>query len=125
MNLPLNYSIKIAEMIDYRVNSFEEIFNLFVEQLIRCDEDKLRGHFNKLIDHLHPKEIVLKIFLPAFRILRLLTREIQTDMTKYRNSINILKILLEEQLNVLYMDYQHDKTTVLVVETTLRENFFH
>ncbi|EON71771.1 metal-dependent phosphohydrolase [Lysinibacillus sphaericus OT4b.31] len=124
MNLPLNYSVKIAEMIDYRANSFEEIFNLFVEQLIRCDEENLRGHFNKLIDHLHPKEIVLKIFLPAFRILRLLTREIQTDMTKYRNSITILKKLLEEQLNVLYMDYQHDQTTVLVVETSLRENFF-
>jgi len=124
MNLPLNYSVKITKMIDYRANSFEEIFNLFVEQLIRCDENNLRMHFSKLIDHLHPKEIVLKIFLPAFRILRLLTREIQTDMTKYRNSITILKKLLEEQLNVLYMDYQHEKTTILVVETTLRENFF-
>ncbi|MFJ7732734.1 HD-GYP domain-containing protein [Lysinibacillus sp. NPDC097231] len=124
MNLPLNYSVKIMKMIDYRANSFEEIFNLFVEQLIRCDENNLRIHFNKLIDHLHPKEIVLKIFLPAFRILRLLTREIQTDMTKYRNSINILKKLLEEQLNVLYMDYQHEQTTILVVETSLRENFF-
>ncbi|KPN97001.1 HD-GYP domain-containing protein [Lysinibacillus sp. ZYM-1] len=124
MNLPLNYSVKITKMIDYRANSFEEIFNLFVEQLIRCDENNLRIHFSKLIDHLHPKEIVLKIFLPAFRILRLLTREIQTDMTKYRNSINILKKLLEEQLNVLYMDYQHEQTTILVVETALRENFF-
>jgi len=45
-------------------------------------------------------------------------------MTKYRNSINILKKLLEEQLNVLYMDYQHEQTTILVVETALRENFF-
>lgn len=124
MNLPLNYSVRIMKMIDYRANSFEEIFNLFVEQLIRCDENNLRIHFNKLIDHLHPKEIVLKIFLPAFRILRLLTREIQTDMTKYRNSIGILKTLLEEQLNVLYMDYQHEQTTILVVETSLRENFF-
>ncbi|MGE7112009.1 HD-GYP domain-containing protein [Lysinibacillus sp. NPDC047702] len=124
MNLPLNYSVKIVKMIDYRADSFEEIFNLFVEQLIRCDETNLRNHFNKLIDHLHPKEIVLKIFLPAFRILRLLTREIQTDMTKYRNSINILKKLLEEQLNVLYMDYHHEQTTILVVETSLRENFF-
>jgi len=124
MNLPLNYSVKIVKMTDYRADSFEEIFNLFVEQLIRCDETNLRIHFNKLIDHLHPKEIVLKIFLPAFRILRLLTREIQTDMTKYRNSINILKKLLEEQLNVLYMDYHHEQTTILVVETSLRENFF-
>ncbi len=124
MNLPLNYSVKIVKMIDYRADSFEEIFNLFVEQLIRCDETNLRIHFNKLIDHLHPKEIVLRIFLPAFRILRLLTREIQTDMTKYRNSINILKKLLEEQLNVLYMDYHHEQTTILVVETSLRENFF-
>ena len=124
MNLPLNYSVKIVKMIDYRADSFEEIFNLFVEQLIRCDETNLKIHFNKLIDHLHPKEIVLKIFLPAFRILRLLTREIQTDMTKYRNSINILKKLLEEQLNVLYMDYHHEQTTILVVETSLRENFF-
>ncbi|KOS62024.1 HD domain-containing phosphohydrolase [Lysinibacillus sp. FJAT-14222] len=124
MILPLNYSVKIVKMIDYRTNSFEEIFNLFIEQLIRCDENKLRIYFNKLIDHLHPKEIVLKIFLPAFRILRLLTKEIQTDMTKYRNSINILKKLLEEQLNVLYMDYQHEQTTILVVETSLRENFF-
>ncbi|MGG2073089.1 HD domain-containing phosphohydrolase [Lysinibacillus irui] len=124
MNLPLNYSVKIAKMIDYRSNSFEEIFNLFVEQLIRCDENNLRIHFNKLIDHLHPKEIVLKIFLPAFRILRVLTREIQTDMTKYKNAISILKNLLEEQLNVLYMDYQHEKTAILVVETSLRENFF-
>jgi len=111
-------------MIDYRANSFEEIFNLCIEQLIRCDENSLRVYFNKLIDHLHPKEIILKIFLPAFRILRLLTREIQTDMTKYRNSINILKKLLEDQLHVLYMDYQHEKTTILVVETSLRENFF-
>lgn len=124
MNLPLNYSVKIVKMIDYRADSFEEIFNLFVEQLIRCDETTLRIHFKKLIDHLHPKEIVLKIFLPAFRILRLLTREIQTDMTKYRNSIGILKKLLEEQLNVLYMDYHHEQTTILVVETSLRENFF-
>ena len=45
-------------------------------------------------------------------------------MTKYRNSIGILKSLLEEQLNVLYMDYQHEQTTILVVETSLRENFF-
>ncbi len=45
-------------------------------------------------------------------------------MTKYRNSIGILKKLLEEQLNVLYMDYQHEQTTILVVETSLRENFF-
>lgn len=45
-------------------------------------------------------------------------------MTKYRNSIGILKTLLEEQLNVLYMDYQHEQTTILVVETSLRENFF-
>ncbi|KOY80935.1 HD domain-containing protein [Lysinibacillus macroides] len=124
MNLPLNYSVKILKMIDYRVDSFEEIFNLFVEQLIRCDEQNLRMHYSKLIDHLHPKEIVLKIFLPAFRILRLLTREIQTDRTKYQNSILILKKLLEEQLNVLYMDYQHEQTTILVVETSLRENFF-
>ena len=124
MILPLNYSVKISKMIDYRANSFEEIFNLFIEQLIRCDENSLRFYFKKLIDHLHPKEIVLKIFLPAFRILRLLTREIQTDMTKYRNSINILKKLLEEQINILYMDYQHEKTTVVVVETALRENFF-
>ncbi|MGG2082324.1 HD-GYP domain-containing protein [Lysinibacillus pakistanensis] len=124
MNLPLNYSVKIVKMIDYRADSFEEIFNLFVEQLIRCDETNLRIHFKKLIDHLHPKEIVLKIFLPAFRILRLLTREIQTDMTKYKNSISILKKLLEEQLNVLYMDYHHEQTTILVVETSLRENFF-
>lgn len=124
MNLPLNYSIKIVKMIDYRSDSFEEIFNLFVEQLIRGEENNLKIHFNKLIDHLHPKEIVLKIFLPAFRILRLLTREIQTDMKKYRSSINILKKLLDEQLNVLYMDYQHEKTSILVVETELRENFF-
>ncbi|WP_346766917.1 HD-GYP domain-containing protein [Lysinibacillus sphaericus] len=124
MILPLNYSVKISKIIDYRTNSFEEIFNLFVEQLIRCDENSLRVYFKKLIDHLHPKEIVLKIFLPAFRILRLLTREIQTDMTKYRNSIDILKKLLEEQINILYMDYQHEKTTVVVVETELRENFF-
>jgi len=124
MILPLNYSVKISKMIDYRTNSFEEIFNLFVEQLIRCDENSLRVYFKKLIDHLHPKEIVLKIFLPAFRILRLLTREIQTDMTEYRNSIDILKKLLEEQINILYMDYQHEKTTVVVVETELRENFF-
>lgn len=124
MNLPLNYSIKIAKMIDYRTDSFEEIFNLFVEQLIRGEENNLKIYFNKLIDHLHPKEIVLKIFLPAFRILRLLTREIQTDMTKYRNSIIILNKLLEEQLNVLYMDYQHEKTAILVVGTSLRENFF-
>lgn len=124
MILPLNYSVKISKMIDYRTNSFEEIFNLFVEQLIRCDENSLRVYYKKLIDHLHPKEIVLKIFLPAFRILRLLTREIQTDMTKYRNSIDILKKLLEEQINILYMDYQHEKTTVVVVETALRENFF-
>ncbi|KOS69746.1 metal-dependent phosphohydrolase [Lysinibacillus contaminans] len=124
MNLPLNNSIKIMKMIDYRADSFEEIFNLFVEQLIRGEENNLKIYFNKLIDHLHPKEIVLKIFLPAFRILRLLTREIQTDMTKYRNSINILKTLLEEQLSVLYMDYQHEKTTILVVDTSLRENFF-
>lgn len=124
MNLPLNYSVKIVKMIDYRANSFEEIFNLFIEQLIRNDENSLRVHFNKLIDHLHPKEIVLKIFLPAFRILRLLTREIQTDMKKYKNSILILNKLLEEQLNVLYMDYQHEQTTILVVETAVRENFF-
>ncbi|OXS66542.1 metal-dependent phosphohydrolase [Lysinibacillus sp. KCTC 33748] len=124
MILPLNYSVKISKMIDYRTNSFEEIFNLFVEQLIRCDENSLRVYYKKLLDHLHPKEIVLKIFLPAFRILRLLTREIQTDMTKYRNSIDILKKLLEEQINILYMDYQHEKTTVVVVETALRENFF-
>lgn len=124
MNLPLNYSVKIVKMIDYRANSFEEIFNLFIEQLIRNDENSLRVHFNKLIDHLHPKEIVLKIFLPAFRILRLLTREIQTDMKKYKNSILILNKLLEEQLNVLYMDYQHEQTTILVVETSVRENFF-
>lgn len=124
MNLPLNYSIKIIKMIDYRADSFEEIFNLFVEQLIRGEENNLKIYFNKLIDHLHPKEIVLKIFLPSFRILRLLTREIQTDMTKYKNSINILKKLLEEQISVLYMDYQHEQTTILVVETSLRENFF-
>ncbi len=124
MNLPLNYSVKIVKMIDYRANSFEEIFNLFIEQLIRNDEKTLKVHFNKLIDHLHPKEIVLKIFLPAYRILRLLTREIQTDMKKYKNSIHILKQLLEEQLNVLYMDYQHEQTTILVVETSIRENFF-
>jgi len=124
MNLPLNYSVKIVKMIDYRANSFEEIFNLFIEQLIRNDEVSLRVHFSKLIDHLHPKEIVLKIFLPAFRILRLLTREIQTDMKKYKNSILILNKLLEEQLNVLYMDYQHEQTTILVVETAVRENFF-
>ncbi|TKI61179.1 HD-GYP domain-containing protein [Lysinibacillus varians] len=124
MNLPLNYSVKIVKMIDYRADSFEEIFNLFIEQLIRNDENSLRIHFNKLIDHLHPKEIVLKIFLPAFRILRLLTREIQTDMKKYKNSILILNKLLEEQLNVLYMDYQHEQTTILVVETAVRENFF-
>lgn len=124
MNLPLNYSVKIVKMIDYRANSFEEIFNLFIEQLIRNDEVSLRIHFSKLIDHLHPKEIVLKIFLPAFRILRLLTREIQTDMKKYKNSILILNKLLEEQLNVLYMDYQHEQTTILVVETAVRENFF-
>lgn len=124
MNLPLNYSIKIIKMIDYRADSFEEIFNLFVEQLIRGEENNLKIYFNKLIDHLHPKEIVLKIFLPAFRILRVLTREIQTDMTKYKNSINILKKLLEEQISVLYMDYQHEQTTILVVETSLRENFF-
>ncbi|MGG1215788.1 HD domain-containing phosphohydrolase [Micromonospora provocatoris] len=124
MNLPLNYSVKIVKMIDYRANSFEEIFNLFIEQLIRNDEKTLKVYFNKLIDHLHPKEIVLKIFLPAYRILRLLTREIQTDMKKYKNSIHILKQLLEEQLNVLYMDYQHEQTTILVVETSIRENFF-
>jgi len=124
MNLPLNYSIKIVKMIDYRANSFEEIFNLFIEQLIRNDEQTLKIYFNRLIDHLHPKEIVLKIFLPAYRILRLLTREIQTDMKKYKNSIHILKQLLEEQLNVLYMDYQHEQTTILVVETSMRENFF-
>ena len=124
MNLPINFSIKIVKMIDYRADSFEEIFNLFVEQLIRGEEDNLKIYFNKLIDHLHPKEIVLKIFLPSFRILRLLTREIQTDMTKYKNSINILKKLLEEQISVLYMDYQHEQTTILVVETSLRENFF-
>ncbi|WP_427108240.1 HD-GYP domain-containing protein [Lysinibacillus xylanilyticus] len=124
MNLPLNYSVKISKMIDYRANSFEEIFNLFIEQLIRCDENSLKVYFDKLIDHLHPKEIILKIFLPAFRILRLLTREIQTDMTKYKNSITILKKILDEQLNVLYMDYQHEKTTILVVETSLRDNFF-
>lgn len=124
MNLPLNYSIKIIKMIDYRADSFEEIFNLFVEQLIRGEEDSLKIYFNKLIDHLHPKEIVLKIFLPSFRILRLLTREIQTDMKKYKNSINILKKLLEEQISVLYMDYQHEQTTILVIETSLRENFF-
>jgi len=124
MNLPLNYSVKIVKMIDYRANSFEEIFNLFIEQLIRNDEKTLKVYFNKLIDHLHPKEIVLKIFLPAYRILRLLTREIQTDMKKYKNSIHILKELLEEQLNVLYMDYQHEQTTILVVETSIRENFF-
>ncbi|UED78942.1 HD domain-containing protein [Lysinibacillus sp. CD3-6] len=124
MNLPLNYSVKIIKMIDYRANSFEEIFNLFIEQLIRNDEKTLKVYFNKLIDHLHPKEIVLKIFLPAYRILRLLTREIQTDMKKYKNSIHILKQLLEEQLNVLYMDYQHEQTTILVVETSIRENFF-
>ncbi|MFJ5789395.1 HD-GYP domain-containing protein [Lysinibacillus sp. NPDC093197] len=124
MNLPLNYSIKIVKMIDYRANSFEEIFNLFIEQLIRNDENTLKVYFNKLIDHLHPKEIVLKIFLPAYRILRLLTREIQTDMKKFKNSIHILKKLLEEQLSVLYMDYQHEQTTILVVETSMRENFF-
>ncbi len=124
MNLPLNYSVKIVKMIDYRANSFEEIFNLFIEQLIRNDEKTLKVYFNKLIDHLHPKEIVLKIFLPAYRILRLLTREIQTDMKQYKNSIHILKQLLEEQLNVLYMDYQHEQTTILVVETSIRENFF-
>jgi HD-GYP domain-containing protein (c-di-GMP phosphodiesterase class II) len=124
MNLPLNYSVKIVKMIDYRANSFEEIFNLFIEQLIRNDENTLKVYFNKLIDHLHPKEIVLKIFLPAYRILRLLTREIQTDMKKYKNSIHILKKLLEEQLSVLYMDYQHEQTTILVVETSIRENFF-
>ena len=62
MNLPLNYSIKILKMIDYRADSFEEIFNLFVEQLIRGEENNLKIYFNKLIDHLHPKEIVLKIF---------------------------------------------------------------
>ncbi|MFJ7405263.1 MULTISPECIES: HD-GYP domain-containing protein [unclassified Lysinibacillus] len=124
MNLPLNYSVKIVKMIDYRANSFEEIFNLFIEQLIRNDENTLKEYFNKLIDHLHPKEIVLKIFLPAYRILRLLTREIQTDMKKYKNSIHILKKLLEEQLSVLYMDYQHEQTTILVVETSIRENFF-
>ncbi|MFJ7735349.1 HD-GYP domain-containing protein [Lysinibacillus sp. NPDC097287] len=124
MNLPLNYSVKIIKMIDYRADSFEEIFNLFVEQLIRGEENNLKIYFNKLIDHLHPKEIVLKIFLPSFRILRLLTREIQTDMAKYKNSINILKKLLEEQISVLYMDYQHEQTTILVVETSLRENFF-
>ena len=66
MNLPLNYSVRIMKMIDYRANSFEEIFNLFVEQLIRCDENNLRIHFNKLIDHLHPKEIVLKFFCQPF-----------------------------------------------------------
>lgn len=124
MILPLNYKVKIAKMIDYRANSFEEIFNLFIEQLIRCDENSIRVYFNKLIDHLHPKEIILKIFLPAFRILRLLTKEIQTDMTKYRHSIDILKKLLEEQLDVLYKNYQHEKTIILVVETSLRENFF-
>lgn len=124
MNLPLNNSIKIVKMLDYRSDSFEEIFNLFVEQLIRGEINNLKIHFNKLIDHLHPKEIILKIFLPAYRILRLLTREIQTDMTKYKNSITILKKLLEEQLNVLYTDYQHEKTAILVVETEFRENFF-
>ena len=124
MNLPLNYSVKIVKMLDYRSDSFEEIFNLFVEQLIRGEDKNLKILFNKLIDHLHPKEIVLKIFLPAFRILRLLTLEIQTDMKKYRNSIYILQNLLEEQLNVLYLDYQHEKTAILVVETKLRENFF-
>ena len=45
-------------------------------------------------------------------------------MKRYRNSITILKKLLEEQLHTLYMDYQHEKTTILVVETSLRENFF-
>lgn len=111
VTLPLNLSLTIAKMIDFQSTSFRSRFEMFLNDLMKGDQNACSDRFAQLIDGLQLEDIYTKIFLPAYW-------ELQNNPPAYvklpRCQTILINLLEQLEREMKALNNYHFKTAIVI-----------